>query len=244
VCSPIAKKRKDNGKQVNSTLEKLDRVLMCIDWEDMFPLAVVKKLVRGQSDHNLPILDIGDGHIKKKTREFHFDNSWLKNLEFFDMIKDIWEQPMNSMDPIDVFNIKLKHVKKHLKGWGANLFGNNKKRKLELKSELLTLENLEENMEISPDELSSRANIQTELFKMYEEEESFWFQRAHSKWLQEGDQNTSYFHRIANGRKKKNNVHSLEKDGVLIEVTKNLLQHATDYYKELFGPTPGNLFQL
>jgi hypothetical protein len=80
VCSPIAKKRKDNGKQDNPTLEKLDRVLMCIDWEDMFPLAVVKKLVRDQSDHNLPILDFGDGHIQKKTREFHFDNSWLKNL--------------------------------------------------------------------------------------------------------------------------------------------------------------------
>jgi hypothetical protein len=31
--------------------------------------------------------------------------------------------------------------------------------------------------------------------------------------------------------KGKNNIQSLEKDGVLIEGTKNLPQHATDYYK-------------
>jgi mannosylglycoprotein endo-beta-mannosidase len=36
----------------------------------------------------------------------------------------------------------------------------------------------------------------------------------------------------------------LEKDGVVIEGEQNLLDHATKYYKELFGPEPGNDFRL
>jgi hypothetical protein len=50
-----------------------------------------------------------------------------------------------------------------------------------------------------------------------------------------------YFHRIANGREK-NTIQSLESDGVLVEGTRNLLNLAIDYYKELFGPALENLF--
>jgi mannosylglycoprotein endo-beta-mannosidase len=51
-----------------------------------------------------------------------------------------------------------------------------------------------------------------------------------------GDNNTSYFHKIANGRKRKNIVLSLEKDGEIIKGDDNLLKHATEYYTNLFGP--------
>jgi hypothetical protein len=50
----------------------------------------------------------------------------------------------------------------------------------------------------------------------------FWYQRAHVRWLLEGDQNTAYFHRVANGMKMKNALHSLDDNGMLIEGTKNL----------------------
>ena len=35
-----------SNKQDNPTLEKLDRVLMSPDWEDLYPLASVHKLVK------------------------------------------------------------------------------------------------------------------------------------------------------------------------------------------------------
>jgi hypothetical protein len=46
------------------------------------------------------------------------------------------------------------------------------------------------------------------------------------------------------GGNEKNTVHSLVDNGVLIEGTKDLIDHATSYYKELFGPAPGNLFSI
>lgn len=59
-----------------------------------------------------------------------------------------------------------------------------------------------------------------------------------------GDLNTDYFHKIANGRKRKNTIHSLRVGEVEVVGTDNLIAHATKYYKELFGPAPGNQFHL
>jgi hypothetical protein len=49
---------------------------------------------------------------------------------------------------------------------------------------------------------------------------------------------------MANGRKRKNTSQSLDNNGVLIEGTKDLLQHAIECYKKLFCPAPANLFHL
>lgn len=55
---------------------------------------------------------------------------------------------------------------------------------------------------------------------------------------------TSYYHNIANGHKRKNTIHSLKMGGEVIEGNENLIAHATEFYKELFGPGHGNIFHL
>jgi SAM-dependent methyltransferase len=39
-------------------------------------------------------------------------------------------------------------------------------------------------------------------------------------------------------------MHSLKDNGLVIEGTDNLIDHATTYYKNLFGPAPGNIFSF
>jgi len=72
----------------------------------------------------------------------------------------------------------------------------------------------------------------------------YWFKRSHEKWLLEGDSNTEYFHRVANGRKRKNTILTLLDGDNIIEGDDNILAHATNYYKTLFGPSPGNSFPI
>ena len=48
---------------------------MSSDWEDLFPLVFVQKIVKEQSDHNLLIVQSGETPISKKKREFKFDVS-------------------------------------------------------------------------------------------------------------------------------------------------------------------------
>ena len=118
------------------------------------------------------------------------------------------------------------------------------KKRNELKEELSVLELLEEDGSLLPEQCVRKNLIQNELHLLYAEEELQWFQKSHKKWLLQGDQNTSYFHRVANGRKRKNNMLSLKDGEVNIEGTNNLLKHATDFYKNLFGPAPRNLVPI
>jgi hypothetical protein len=123
---------------------------MSLDWELLFPLVSVKKLVRNQSEHSPFLLDTGDNIVLPRNKEFKFDTTWLQNEEFLERVSEIWLRPVNSSDPIDVLNIKLKSVKKYFKGWGSNLFGHMKKKKADLRKELDSLEQMEGIAELSP----------------------------------------------------------------------------------------------
>ena len=83
-----------------------------------------------------------------------------------------------------------------------------------------------------------------ELHEILVNEDIYWLQQSHERWLLQGDLNTDYFHKIANGHKHKNTIHALKASEVEIEGTDNLITHATEFYKDLFGPAQGNQFHL
>jgi hypothetical protein len=49
--------------------------------------------------------------------------------------------------------------------------------------------------------MKERMDLTVELYHIMEEEELIWFKRSHETWLLKGDNNTKYFHRIANGKR-------------------------------------------
>jgi hypothetical protein len=53
--------------------------------------------------------------------------------------------------------------------------------------------------------------------------------------VQEGGNNTKYFHLIANRKHRKKRISQLEKDEGTIVVEENLKFHIIEYYKKLFG---------
>jgi hypothetical protein len=165
---------------------------MSPSWEDIFPLVHVKKIVRKLSDHNMPLLDSGCGNLIHH-KEFRFDVAWFDDENFLPNVERIWEKNVYCHDPIDILNIKLKRFKKYFKGWGANLHGRNKRRKISLQEDLYHLEFLEENSDLSHDQLKRKSEIQSLLFKMYADEEMYWFQRSNETWLLKGDNNTAFF---------------------------------------------------
>jgi hypothetical protein len=69
-------------------LEKLDRILVSKDWEDLFSNSLVTRLPREISDHNPLILSSGPKK-EKQTIQFKFELSWLNNPEFIPLLKDL-----------------------------------------------------------------------------------------------------------------------------------------------------------
>jgi hypothetical protein len=127
----------------------------------------------------------------------------IKHPDFLPRVEKAWNSSVRGIDGISIVQEKMKKVKPSLKGWGANVRGDSLKRKKELLSELEFLEVLEEDNILFGDQYATKGTIQANLMQIYEEEEAFWFDRSSKIWLLEGDNNTAYFHRIANGRKTK-----------------------------------------
>ena len=112
-------------------------------------------------------------------------------------------EPVRAKNSLEAVQTKLKHVKKSLKGWGINLRGQDIRRRKDLTGELAKLETLEENSYLTTEQLAKLGQIQNELLFLLEKEEDYWQQRASERWLLQGDNNNEYFHRVANGRKRK-----------------------------------------
>ena len=78
------------NQQAHPTLEKLDRILMYEEWENMYPLVSVRKLVQEISHHNPLLLSTGEeGQDAPKPREFPFDLSWIKDDRFLPLVRQI-----------------------------------------------------------------------------------------------------------------------------------------------------------
>jgi len=222
-----------NNQQL-PTLERLDRILISEDWEQLFPLTSLRRLPRELSDHN-PLLLCTDQPNLKRSKAFSFETSWLKHHDFVPKVKEIWKENIISKSAVDRWCIKMNRLKKFLKGWGLSLKGHNKKYKKCLREELIALEKLEEENPLPAHLLERKNFILSENNRLLEEEELYWHKRSNNKWLLEGDLNTGFFQRVANGKKRKNTIFSMQKDGMEIEETEKILDLATNYYKDLFG---------
>jgi hypothetical protein len=168
--------------------------------------------------------------------QYKFDLSWLQNPDFFTLVEKIWTKPCKTKSAIDKIQQKIKLIKQFFKGWDFNKQGEMRKKRKEFQEELAVLESMEEDIGLSAEQIDRKTWLLVENLKSLEQEELYWYERSHETWLLKGDNNTSYFHKCANGRKRKNNIISLESEGQMIEGDENILKHATDYYTDLFGP--------
>jgi hypothetical protein len=117
-------------------------------------------------------------------------------------------------------------------------------RKKEIMEELAELEVLEEMSSLNSEQNIRRMELNVELFKIMEEEELYWYKRSHETWLLNCDLNTEYFHRVANGRKRKQTIYSLKDGDSYVSGNADLTTLATNYYRSLFGPGVGNVFEV
>jgi hypothetical protein len=133
-------------------------------------------------------------------------------------------------------------LRRFLRGWAKNLSGGYKKEKQRL---LLIIDDLDIKAETIPLSANERDELKLaneELNTLRREEEMKWTQRAKVKYIQEGGDNTKYFHLIANGKHRKNKIFQLEQEEGTIVGQENLKVYITEYYKILFGdPNPNSV---
>ncbi|KAH1105951.1 hypothetical protein J1N35_009719 [Gossypium stocksii] len=89
--------------------------------------------------------------------------------------------------------------------------------------------------DISEVVLAEMTDIKLQMNLEADMEELFWEQRARVNWLHMGDRNTTFFHRWASFRRKKNRIKGLmDENGCWVSEPEGISKVATDYFKELF----------
>lgn len=139
--------------------------------------------------------------------------AWSTVEGFEDLVKKWWEDCSPHGCGTFVMAKKLIALRGHLRHWAKFSFGSIKLKKLALLHALDMLDSAKENRSLLEEEINQEKATRLELIQICKQEELYWKQRSRIQWLQEGDDNTSYFHAVANSRKNRNFIPYIKHNG-------------------------------
>lgn len=139
--------------QKNPVREVLDRILVYDNWENLYPLTLVRSLLRVRLDHN-PIMVELTNHLGAGTRKgFRFEKAWLEQPGFREWLIKKW--PVRKKHKIlDHWSCQGTILRRLMRGWGKNHESDIKTRKESLKLKLKEI-----------DEEAGRGPISTDLWE-------------------------------------------------------------------------------
>jgi hypothetical protein len=96
---------------------------------------------------------------------------------------------------------------------------------------------VEESRPLSVEEKSKKELTNVELDKLILLEEICWRQKSRALWLQEGDKNSKFFHRLANSHRNANSIAKLNIDGILSSNQDDIRDQIAAFYEHLYMET-------
>jgi len=138
------------------------------------------------------------GGILRGKSPFRFENMWLKIDGFKDRVHSWWNRYSFSGTPSFVLAKKLKALKEDIIQWNRSEFGNVERQKKELLEALKLLDVKEGKQGLSEVELGERAMLRSQIQNLLSLEEVLWRQKSRILCIKEGDNNTKFFHKVAN----------------------------------------------
>lgn len=97
--------------------KKLDRAFFNMAWMQFFDVGYVELLTRVTSDHN-PLLLKVVSNSNTGPKPFRFEEMWLLRLDFLEIVRANWEQPIQGYGMYD-FYAKLCHLKACSRKWNS-----------------------------------------------------------------------------------------------------------------------------
>ena len=115
--------------------------------------------------------------------------------------------------------------------------------KKELLEALILLDAKEGEFGLSEMEISERVVVSSQIENLLSLEEISWRQKSRMLCIKEGDNNTKFFHKVANSWRRYNHFSMLEVDGFIYEEESEVADQVVLFYKNLYKETrSGGLF--
>ena len=148
-------------------------------------------LPRVSSDHGPVLARCKLANIMITRRAFRFQNMWTRHAGFLDLVKEEWAHPSGGQGLLGL-QIKLARIKKTLKWWNKEVFGNIH---ANVKNMEVEIAEAQSNFEADPSPVNRTAinKAIASYILTLKMEEDIWKQKAAMKWLAEGDKNTKFY---------------------------------------------------
>ena len=171
--------------------------------------------------------------ISKGQSAFKFENMWLKDEGFVERVRQWWNGCCFLGSPSFILAWKLKALKDDLKKWNKEEFGDLALWKKSLLSELLGLDAREDLLGLSHEEQTCCTQIKGDIAYLASLEEISWRQNSWVLFVKDGDNNTRFFHRVANSHRRTNYIRGIEVDVILYEDEEDVHSKVVQCYQGL-----------
>ncbi|KAJ9708595.1 hypothetical protein PVL29_000566 [Vitis rotundifolia] len=215
--------------QEHLVCKRLDRFLYSNEWEQLFPQSLQEVLPRWTSDHWPIVLETNP--FKWGPTPFKFENMWLQHLSFKESFGSWWIEFQGDGWEGHKFMRKLQFLKAKLKEWNKTSFGDLIERKKSILFDLANFDSMEQKGGLSPELLIQRALRKGELEEV--------------KWVKEGDCNSKFFHKVANGRRNRKFIKVLENErGLVLDNSESIKEEILRYFEKLYASPFGESWRV
>ncbi|XP_026442645.1 uncharacterized protein LOC113342265 [Papaver somniferum] len=214
-------------------LYNLHRAFFNSKWLKTFNGWHYKVEARGIFDHG-PIIGSDTVIPRALHTPFRFHKMWLSPPSFMQVIIDSWSEEISG-NPIYIFMNKLKRLKKILKAWNWEVFGDVKANlaKVEEKvlEEILKSNNDPTNINLLNNLVTARGEYDMAAHNYH----TFLRDKARINWIKEGDINSKFFHTSIKLRQSQNSITELEdSSGNIITDQKGIVDNLIDHFNKKF----------
>lgn len=222
-----------SNEQADPTLEKLDRVLVSADWEELFPFSFLQALSSDMSDH--APLHLASNALPRPRRRFHFENWWLRIPGHLDAIQAAWQCPIEVTNPYTRLDTLLRNTTRALQSWGDRRVGQVKEQLLVARELILRFDRAMELRELSEEEIAYRRQLKLKVLGLASLERTIIRLRSRLVFLKDGDANTRLFHLQCSHRTRKKHISSLEFQGRVAVNQDDKADLLYEYFMQVLG---------
>ncbi|XP_058111992.1 uncharacterized protein LOC131255311 [Magnolia sinica] len=163
---------------------------------------------------------------------------WVLHESFQQVVQVAWGSA-ESNHPIFNVLLKLKNVKRALRSWNKETFGNI----FEQVKQVEHSADIESKLQVTDISVDLDSNLYNQFSVATNNlrklklimEEIYWKQKARISWLEEGDRNTRFFHASAIERQRKAAIKSIELDsGHRLEEISEIKEVASEFFQVVF----------
>ncbi|XP_058744347.1 uncharacterized protein LOC131616936 [Vicia villosa] len=164
-------------------------------------------------------------------KPFLFNNEWFSDKDFIPFVKKEWlALKLNGRGDF-VLKEKLRLIKDRLTWWNKNIFG---KYDLEVEEGVRVLNASDDNEGWDEEEQARKSMASKKIWLNLKIKENMLIQKAKLKWLNDGDNNSKYFHRVLKDRRNRNHISNISTSGGLVESVKEVKEAVKTHFEEKF----------